>query len=90
MGLLAACLPPLKPLLKHIPSPRKIHVSMKHGIAPSNPGRRKALQRLSSVENVSKMARSSEGKTEPVKEVGIEMADYQVDLEENGGLPRAL
>ena len=90
MGLLAACLPPLKPLLKHIPSPRKIYVSMKHGLAAFNPGRREAPQRLSSVENVPEMARSSEGKMEPVKEVGIEVADYRVDLEENGGLTRAL
>ena len=35
------------------------------------------------------MARSEEAKTEPGKEVGIEMAEYRVDLEENGGLARA-
>ena len=90
MGLLAACLPPLKPLLKHISSPRKIHVSINHGLAAFNPGRREAPQRLSSVENISEIARSTDGKTEQVKEVGIEMAGYRVDLEENGGLTRAL
>ena len=63
---------------------------MKDGIAPNNPGRRKAPQRLSSVENVCEMARSSEGKMEPVKEAGIEMVDHRLDLEENGGLARAL
>ena len=87
MGLLAACLPPLKPLLKHISSPRKMHVSMKHGLSLKYPGRREAPRTPSSVDNVSEMASSKEGKTEPCKEVEIEMAEYRVDLEENGGLP---
>ena len=63
---------------------------MKHGLASHSPGRREAPQRLSSVENVSEMATSHEDKMEPVKDVGIEMADYRIEVEENGGLTRAL
>ena len=63
---------------------------MKHGLASHNPGRREAPQRLSSIENVFEMASSGEGKTEPVKEVGIEMADYRIEVEENGGFTRTL
>ena len=62
---------------------------MKHGIASHNPGRRKAPQRLSSVDNASEMARSIEGNTELVKEVGVEMADIRTDIEENGAHIRA-
>lgn len=52
IGLLAACLPPLGPMIKHIPSPLKVYTSMRKGLASYSysSGGNKPSERLSSVE----------------------------------------
>ena len=50
VGLLAACLPPLGPIISRLPSPLQIYASFRHGIAfYSSGGRSKPSERLPSV-----------------------------------------
>ena len=49
VGLLAACLPPLGPIIRRLPSPLQIYASFRHGIASYTSGGRS--KRLSSVEH---------------------------------------
>lgn len=73
IGLLAACLPPLNPLIRRVSFPRKIYDSLRLGLASRSSDRSKPSERLPSVENIPKFFESNEGKTEWAKGAEIEM-----------------
>lgn len=89
-GLLAACFPPLNPLIKRVPSPRKIYDYIKYSLA-SRLGRSEAPERLPSVENISKIHGSNEDKMQRAKGEEIEMGDYKrIEVERDAGFSRAV
>lgn len=91
IGLLAACFPPLSPLIKRVPSPLKTYDSIKHGLASSRLGRSEAPERLSSVENIATIHGFSEGKMEAAKGAEYEMSGHgRVEVEEDAGISNAV
>ena len=70
MGLFAACLPPLGPIIRRLPSLQNIYTSIRHGLASFSfsSGERKLSERLSSVEHIPSVGTSEEGKKSKTRE----------------------
>ena len=71
IGLLAACLPPLNPLIKRVPSPRKVYDFLQNILDSPPSARSNARKRLSSVENPPRTDGPHEGKMEMEKNVQV-------------------
>ena len=72
IGLLAACLPPLGPIIRRIPSPLGIYTSIRHGIAsfPYRSGSSRPAERSSSAEHIvnEDMVKRQHERAEPERE----------------------
>lgn len=82
MGLLAACLPPLGPIIRRLPSPRKLYASVRHGlVSHSYPsGRSEPLERLSSTERMVNGKLVDGNKREFVAKRGEVSGDEEVEM----------
>lgn len=76
VGLLAACIPPLNPLIRRISSRRKMCDSTDNALASRRSGRGKPSERLSSVEDIPKILDLDEWKIKAATGVETEMTDY--------------
>ncbi|KAF6241044.1 hypothetical protein HO173_000838 [Letharia columbiana] len=77
IGLLAACLPPLKPLLE------KMGGALKRSLVSFRASRSRKSERLSSVENIAKIDGFNEVKLEAAKGTEYEMTDFdRIEVEE--------
>lgn len=86
IGLFAACLPPLGPLITRVPSPRKMYTSVRHGFASYASGGSKLSERIPSVEHVSNVDAFDGHKMGAVKERerGVS-SDEEVEMVQYGG-----
>lgn len=91
VGLLAACLPTMMPLMRRLPSPERTYNLLSYTLTPRRSGQIKAPERLSSVENTPKTYGSSENMMGLARGVEVEMSDYRrTEVEEDAGFSRAV
>lgn len=90
VGLLAACLPPLNPLIKRVPSPRKVYDFLINTFTSPSSGRSNAIKRLSSVEDVPRADGPGRGKTKMAGDAGIQMEGVDIAMKEDAGFSRAV
>ncbi len=77
VGLSAACLPPLGPIIRRLPSPHNIYTSIRHGLAAFSfsSGETKLSERLSSVEHIPSVGTPEVGKKSKPRESERELSD---------------
>ncbi|KAF6225798.1 hypothetical protein HO133_009800 [Letharia lupina] len=91
IGLLAACMPPLNPLIRRAPSSLNIDDSINTSLALRRSDRSKTSERLSSVEITPKIHEFNEGKMVATKRADIEMSDYgSIEVDESASIGKVV